>query len=568
MRRTLAAAALTAGALTVPLAAWYVAGSREAGREASEAREAPRRQAREEARRLAERLGGRLEALREAEDRRPFYHYQNLYHDPKGAYEGAAVIPSPLAEGPQDPWIKAYFQVGADDRVTLPTLNDELPEVDALPAQQALLEEIRPAALSCRASSVQDDLPQQEGQRYQTLDNDAWSQNLGANRIFTDIQKQKQEGKEARAQQRAAKGDVAIRLGAFRWCSVPMGKGKATGLLAAREVGTPAGTLTQGFAISEPAVAEWLRQAAFPARLLPGAPGGWTEAALSLPGAAWKVSLDAAPALSGADGKARRIRGAFRRRFLGGAAAAGLAGLCVVALVWQAERLALQRSQFAASAAHELRTPLAGLRMYGEMLAEGLGDPARGTDYARRIAVEAERLGRVVANVLGFTRLERGTLSVHPEPGDLGAAVREAAARQAPALAASGARLTVDIPEGLPPARFDRDALAQILQNLLDNAEKYGRSGADRGIRISLEAAGDCILLSVADRGPGIPAALRARLFRPFSRGKDADAPAGLGLGLALARALAEAQGASIACEAAPGGGARFTVRFPTFTAL
>ena len=152
--------------------------------------------------------------------------------------------------------------------------------------------------------------------------------------------------------------------------------------------------------------------------------------------------------------------------------AAGLAGLLVVAMVHQSERLAQQRAQFAAAAAHELRTPLAGMRLYGEMLAEGLGNPDRARDYARRIAGEAERLGRVVTNVLSFTRLEQGSISVRPQPGDLAAAVRDACRRQRPALEESGAELELELAEDLPPVSFDHDAVANILQNLLDNAEK------------------------------------------------------------------------------------------------
>ena len=275
------------------------------------------------------------------------------------------------------------------------------------------------------------------------------------------------------------------------------------------------------------------------------------------------MAVDAGPQMAAAEASAREVQAEFRGQFLFGALAACLAGLCVVMLVWQSERLARQRSRFAASAAHELRTPLAGLRMYGEMLAEGLGDPARKTDYARRIADEAERLGRVVANVLGFTRLERGTLNVRPESGDLAACVRECAGRLASSLAANGARLELEIESDLPPARFDPDAVAQIVQNLLDNAEKYSRAAQDRTIHLSLEKRANGVRLTVRDHGPGLGAHARGRLFKPFRRGSAADdAPAGLGLGLVLVRALARAQGAQVSCRNAPGGGAEFVVLF------
>ena len=186
-----------------------------------------------------------------------------------------------------------------------------------------------------------------------------------------------------------------------------------------------------------------------------------------------------------------------------------IAGLGVVWLVWQTERLARQRAQFAASAAHELRTPLTGLRIFSEMLAEGLGDPSKAREYARRIADESERLGRVVANVLGFTRIQRGTLSVRPSAGDFAQSIRENVARQQPALDAAGAQLSIQIPDALPHVKFDRDALGQIVQNLLDNSEKHTRAASDRTIHISLASRNGRVELSVVDHGKGLPPQLR-----------------------------------------------------------
>ena len=196
-------------------------------------------------------------------------------------------------------------------------------------------------------------------------------------------------------------------------------------------------------------------------------------------------------------------------------------------------------------------------------LAEGLGDPSKAKEYARRVADEAERLGRVVANVLGFTRLERGTMQVHVESGDLAGAVREAVTRQQPALEVAGARLEVQIAEDLPAVKFDRDAVGQILQNLLDNAEKHTRHAAERHIHVTLAAAEHSVTLTVADHGPGVPAETQRKLFQPFERGNHADAPAGLGLGLVLVKALAEAQGARVSYRDNDGGGAQFAVTFP-----
>src|SRR5205085_3066058 len=123
---------------------------------------------------------------------------------------------------------------------------------------------------------------------------------------------------------------------------------------------------------------------------------GWIDVA---PG--WQLTATANPrALAATADDAYAVARGFMLRFvLVGVLAIG-AGVFAVMLVVRAERLARERSQFAAAAAHELRTPLAGLQLYGDMLAGGLGDRAKQTDYAKRMSEEASRLGRVVSNVL------------------------------------------------------------------------------------------------------------------------------------------------------------------------
>jgi two-component system sensor histidine kinase SenX3 len=272
----------------------------------------------------------------------------------------------------------------------------------------------------------------------------------------------------------------------------------------------------------------------------------------------WQLSVAPNPrTLARAAGEAMSVARAFLVRFVLVGLVAALAAAAVLLLVVRAEKLARERSQFAASAAHELRTPLAGLQLYGDMLADGLGDPGKLRDYARRMSEEAARLGRVVSNVLGFSQLERGNLAVDAQDGPLGEALCELAERAQPALDRAGAVLDLDVARDLR-ARFDRDALVRIVGNLLDNAEKYSRTAEDRTIRLTAREAGDHIEVSVTDHGAGI--AEPGKLFKPFARGVPADGPAGLGLGLALSQSLAQAMGGSLSYRAADGGGAELVL--------
>ena len=629
-RRAALALVLTVLALAVPCGAWYLVGSREAQRQADDLAAAARRNAHETAVRLATQLTQRLNNLRDAESRRPFYHYQAFFHDPQVASQGASVAPSPLTTAPSDPLVLVYFQAdGASGRVSLPAAStvaqsaaeptttaqrDTLHYLqhqlergvasilfavrgESLPQQTIANEKpsapkgqskTEPPAQPLQAASQwrsNQQSPPAQGQRVEVLEKRAWVQNLDAAALYSNLKQPNPNQKEiANLADLQQQGNVEIFVGALKWRTLYV-EGEPA-LAALREVTTPQGAVLQGFLVSPTGLTDFFRPAGLPARLQPGAPETDLQAPLAIGDDPWRVSVDAHSAQSAAEQQARGLRRGFLTIFLGGVGLAALAGLAVVWLVWQSERLARQRAQFAASAAHELRTPLAGLRIFSEMLAEGLGDPTKARDYARRVADEAERLGRVVANVLGFTRLERGTLVVHPVSGDLAATVRDSVARQQPALEALHARVEVSIDADLPPVRFDRDALSQILQNLLDNAEKHTRFSENRTIHVSLNPVGRAVSarrlvpesrtarravptgdafieLAIADHGPGVARKARRKLFQPFVRGDEPDAPAGIGLGLVLVKTLTEAQGGTVAYRDNDGGGARFAVRLP-----
>jgi signal transduction histidine kinase len=327
-------------------------------------------------------------------------------------------------------------------------------------------------------------------------------------------------------------------------------------LVAIRQVETPDRSLTQGFVVDREAVAAWL-----------ATKGGDTTAGFRadrsaeapvVPG--WALTVEPNPErLTKAAADSRAVASSFVTGFAAVGAASILAAAVVLVLVARAESLARERSQFAAAAAHELRTPLAGLQLHGDMLADGLGDPRKMREYARRMSDDAARLGRVVSNILGFSQLERGTMAIEAQTGPIGASLAELAEHARPALDRLGAVLELDVPSELS-AQFDRDAVARIVTNMLDNAEKYSRQAADRTIRLAARDRGDVVDVCVSDRGPGV--ADSSTLFTVFARGTSGgDRPAGLGLGLALSRALARAMGGDLVYRARDGGGATFVLQ-------
>ncbi|MFA6109694.1 MAG: HAMP domain-containing sensor histidine kinase [Candidatus Latescibacterota bacterium] len=248
-------------------------------------------------------------------------------------------------------------------------------------------------------------------------------------------------------------------------------------------------------------------------------------------------------------------------------AVAGLGGGIYGLARMMAGRLRTARLQadFASGVSHELRTPLTSIRMFSEMLLDGKGrDEGERRSYVETIRRESMRLERVVENVLSFTRSEKGGLPRARQPVDLAEltarvveACRDAAAQQQVHLRLSAAA-------GLPAVWADPDSMESVVRNLLDNAVRY--AGGGRSVEVQLAAGKDGgVVLSVADRGPGIPAWERRRIFQPFFRGQQGlrQAKSGTGLGLALVERIAKGHGGSVAVTPRPGGGSVFTVMVP-----
>jgi signal transduction histidine kinase len=557
----------------IPTLAWYLAGSRDAFRRAQEIEQNALSAAREQTSTNAERLLSRLDSLRSRESGRPFYHYQNLYHDPRGVAQGLSVIRSPLAQGPADPLVWAHFQIDESGLVSLPTVNERFPELstdDEFNRFCEALGELQNGLVVARLDGSESDPELQSigvvdgSQRVTVLDRTTWEQIRSADAVYASLTgRSDREDRDRSGFDTSASEEVVIRTGPLRWHTMVLGSGPV--LAALRDVTTPNGLLVQGLTVATVAVEEWLGAAL---EFSPVGSDGALQISVPINDTGWYLTTDATTTILAARSEGRRIMIQFRRTFALSSVTAFFAALAVVILVAEADRLARQRARFAAAAAHELKTPLATLRLHGEMLAEDLGNRENSRTYAERMIPEIRRLGRVVTNMLDLSRLERGVALAHPVLGDLGTAVEECVARLRPNLEAAGLAVALKIAEEIPRARFDRDALNQILDNLLDNAERHTRGSEGRLARIVVATIGDQIKLTVTDNGPGIPRRARSALFRPFHRQAGAGGPSGLGLGLSIARSLARAQGGELEIEDATEAGAAFVWTLPAAEAI
>jgi len=252
-----------------------------------------------------------------------------------------------------------------------------------------------------------------------------------------------------------------------------------------------------------------------------------------------------------------------------------LTGLLVVAilcggalLVGQARRSeaeAAQKTSFVANVSHEFKTPLTTIRLYAELLEQDrVADAARRREYLQTIGRETQRLARLVGNALDFSRLEQGRKKYERIALDARAELAQLLDTHAPRLAEAGLALRRELPEAPLPLTTDRDAFAQVLLNLLDNAAKYAAAGEEVTVALAPRAGGGAVV-RVADRGPGVPGDHRDRIFEKFHRVDDTltAEQGGAGLGLSIARQLARGLGGDLRHEPRAGGGAVFVFDLP-----
>ncbi len=234
----------------------------------------------------------------------------------------------------------------------------------------------------------------------------------------------------------------------------------------------------------------------------------------------------------------------------------------VAATVHFAER----RSNFAAAVSHELKTPLTAIRMHAEMLRDGMVPDEKQREYFATITSESERLTRLINNVLEFSRLESQKTERPPIHESIDEPLRDVVQLLRPHALSQGFSLALEVDGGLPQVAFDRDALQQLLFNLIDNALKYARTAERKEILVRCLEVDGAVVLRVRDYGPGVARAHQPHLFEAFYRGEDelTRKTKGTGIGLALVRGLAEEMGAHVSARNHPDGGFEVEIRLST----
>jgi signal transduction histidine kinase len=255
-----------------------------------------------------------------------------------------------------------------------------------------------------------------------------------------------------------------------------------------------------------------------------------------------------------------------RRMFILISIAAG-ASLLALVLTVRADRasaaLASMKSDFVAAVTHELKTPVAFIRLVGDTLANGrYTSPKTVQEYAGLLSVEASRLSSSIDNLLTYARYSSSpapsaTELADVEPTDL---VEDALQGFRPVLANLEFDLVVDVPAGLPPICVDRPAMIQALDNIVDNAIKYSTTDKHLAVRGRSTAKG--VTLTVQDRGTGIARKDLSRVFERFYRGRNATV-SGSGLGLPIAKRIVESHGGRIAVRSVVGSGTEVDVTLP-----
>jgi signal transduction histidine kinase len=229
--------------------------------------------------------------------------------------------------------------------------------------------------------------------------------------------------------------------------------------------------------------------------------------------------------------------------------------------------LARLKSDFVSTVSHEFKSPLTSIRQLAEMLQEGrVPSEERRQRYYDVLVEQSTRLSSLVANILDLARIEEGRKEFRFERVDIGELVSEVVATTQHRVGHEGYIVEARIEDALPPVRVDRDAIAQAISNLVDNAIQY--SGDSKRIKLYASAGEGHVTVAVEDFGVGIPEDEIDRVFERFYRGGHelTRTVKGSGLGLTLVKEVLEAHGGTVQVKSEPGRGSTFSIRLPVLT--
>ena len=276
----------------------------------------------------------------------------------------------------------------------------------------------------------------------------------------------------------------------------------------------------------------------------------------------WKLGIGYADTSA-----ARMARAQFRQNVL--LTAAGLSllliGLMLVLRTARRElKLAEAKGTFVSNVSHELKTPLALIRLFGETLEMGrVKDLEEARDYGRIISRESGRLTSLINNILDFSRIEAGRRQYQFVETDIGQLVNEVLQSYEHHLQSNGFEVTLDIASPLQQVPIDREAMGQAILNLLSNAMKY--STGVKQIDVRVQQRDQTLAIEIADHGIGIARAEQRKIFDKFYRVSTGlvHETRGTGLGLAIVKHVVEAHSGDILVDSVPGKGSRFTILLP-----
>ncbi|MDJ0522033.1 MAG: HAMP domain-containing sensor histidine kinase [Planctomycetota bacterium] len=543
-----------------------------------------------------------LERIRLVEEKRHYYEFQDAYLSRDQVVETLGFQESALNRAPADPRIRGYFQWELFSKQTYGRLKVFPADRETLRTE---LDDAYGGALRRKLLRAPESIDLRTGRgRVERYSQRVVAANEERGQLREELELEKRNVSKDQLlylenfRARAREAPVRVRYTPFRYLARTRAK-SGPALIAWRMVWVAAEQvrwrevkrdrwLLQGYALDPsmlfPASWESIGSAQIVRgdRVESGTGGGVFTGSLvdelsadiagvrSLPGGAPHVYdsslvLAARADLSMAEATWRDARNRFLFLVMGLVFVVAVGFFVLVRSVRKEVLLARRKEDFIAAITHELKTPLTGIRMYADMLREGWVDSPEAADsYATRILDETDRLGHLVNQVLDLAALERGVAKLNATAGDLGEAVTSAVALIEPKAKEAGVDLTTEIADGVPPVVFDPQLVRPLVLNLVDNAIKYSARSDTKEVRVSLRKEGERAVLSVADRGEGIPAKLQKSIFEPFQRGGQelTRTATGIGIGLALVKRYADAHNARVSLSSEPGVGTTIEVRF------